>query len=118
MKETPGPSRLDRASPVPLWAQLHSDISRRLEAGEFAETFPAEMSLVAQYGVSRNTVREAMRRFRTDGVVVAARGGAPDWQLRPRSSSPSARFTVSSRRWRHQGWSNAALFVLSMSESI
>ena len=77
MKEAQDPTSLDRASPVPLWAQLHSDISKRLEAGEFAEMFPAEMTLVAQYGVSRNTVREAMRRFRTDGVVVAARGRRP-----------------------------------------
>ena len=73
-----GPSwQLDRESPVPLWAQLHDDLRRRLEAGEFAETFPAEMALVAQYEVSRNTVREAMRRLRSDGVVVAARGRRP-----------------------------------------
>ena len=70
-------SRLDRTSAVPLWAQLHHDLSQRLEAGEFTETFPAEMALVVQYGVSRNTVREAMRRLRTDGVVVAARGRRP-----------------------------------------
>jgi GntR family transcriptional regulator len=77
VKEGQDPAPLDRASPVPLWAQLHSDLSMRLEAGEFAEMFPAEMDLVAQYGVSRNTVREAMRRLRTDGVVVAARGRRP-----------------------------------------
>lgn len=77
MKEGQDPAPLDRASPMPLWAQLHSDLSKRLEAGEFAEMFPAEMDLVAQYGVSRNTVREAMRRLRTDGVVVAARGRRP-----------------------------------------
>jgi len=71
------PSPLDRASPVPLWAQLQDDLCKRLETGEFADTFPAEMALVAQYGVSRNTVREAMRRLRTQGVVVAARGKRP-----------------------------------------
>jgi GntR family transcriptional regulator len=77
MEQAQDLSRLDRTSAVPLWAQLHRDLSKRLEAGEFTETFPAEMALVAQYGVSRNTVREAMRRLRTDGVVVAARGRRP-----------------------------------------
>jgi GntR family transcriptional regulator len=68
---------LDRQSPVPLWAQLDADLRRRLAAGEFADEFPGEMALVEQYGVSRNTVREAMRRLRADGVVVAGRGRKP-----------------------------------------
>ncbi len=68
---------VDRSSPVPLWAQVYDDLHRRLEAGEFVETFPPEMALVAEYGVSRNTVREAMRRLRADGIVVAARGRRP-----------------------------------------
>jgi GntR family transcriptional regulator len=72
-----GTSRLDRSSPVPLWAQLHDDLRRRSVAGEFAEAFPPEMDLVAQYEVSRNTVREAMRRLRSDGLVVAGRGRRP-----------------------------------------
>jgi len=77
MEKGQSPTSLDRASPVPLWAQLQDDLCRRLENGEFVDTFPAEMALVTQYGVSRNTVREAMRRLRTHGVVVAARGKRP-----------------------------------------
>lgn len=72
-----GANPLDRTSPVPLWAQLHEDVRRRLGRGEFAEEFPPEMDLVDQYEVSRNTVREAMRRLRSDGVVVASRGRRP-----------------------------------------
>jgi GntR family transcriptional regulator len=68
---------VDRDSPVPLWAQLYDDLNRRLAAGEFAGEFPGEMALVTQYGLSRNTVREAMRRLRDDGVVVAGRGRKP-----------------------------------------
>lgn len=68
---------VDRQSPVPLWAQLDDDLRRRLASGEFADEFPGEMALVEQYGVSRNTVREAMRRLRADGVVVAGRGRKP-----------------------------------------
>jgi GntR family transcriptional regulator len=73
----PGANPVDRSSPVPLWAQLHDDLRRRSDAGEFAAAFPPEMDLVAQYEVSRNTVREAMRRLRSDGVVVASRGRRP-----------------------------------------
>jgi GntR family transcriptional regulator len=72
-----GAHPLDRTSPVPLWAQLHDDLRRRSEAGEFVQAFPPEMDLVAQYEVSRNTVREAMRRLRSDGIVVASRGRRP-----------------------------------------
>ena len=68
---------LDRESPLPLWAQLYVDLSSRLDKGEFAKDFPGEMGLAAEYAVSRNTVREAMRRLRADGVVVAERGRRP-----------------------------------------
>jgi GntR family transcriptional regulator len=77
MSSERGANPLDRTNPVPLWAQLHDDLRRRSAAGEFAQAFPAEMDLVAQYEVSRNTVREAMRRLRGDGVVVASRGRRP-----------------------------------------
>lgn len=68
---------LDRSSPMPLWAQLMDDLQRRLASGEFVDAFPSEMALVEDYEVSRNTVREALRRLRTDGVVVAGRGRRP-----------------------------------------
>ncbi|QXJ26864.1 GntR family transcriptional regulator [Actinomadura graeca] len=73
----PGPRPVDRSSALPLWAQLHADLVRRLEGGEFRRAFPGELALVAEYGVSRHTVREALRRLRADGVVVAGRGRAP-----------------------------------------
>jgi len=68
---------LDRGSPLPLWAQILADLSFRLNEGEFSDDFPAELDLAAEYGVSRNTIREAMRRLREDGVVVAERGRRP-----------------------------------------
>ncbi len=74
---------MDRKSPEPLWSQLQRDLLRRLEAGEFEGWFPGEMFLVGEYKVSRNTVRDALRRLREDGVVVAERG------RRPRVAAPS-----------------------------
>jgi GntR family transcriptional regulator len=70
-------SKLDRQSPLPLWAQLRADIGRRVEEGEFDDVFPSEMALVDAYGVSRNTVREALRDLRSTGAVVAGRGRRP-----------------------------------------
>ncbi len=70
-------SQLDRSSPTPLWQQLLADLRSRLAAGEFADVFPGELVLVQQYGVSRHTVREALRQLRADGTVTAARGRQP-----------------------------------------
>jgi GntR family transcriptional regulator len=67
----------DRSSPVPLWAQLHGDLLDRVEHGEFDDDFPGELELAAEYAVSRNTVREAMRHLRSGGVVIASRGRRP-----------------------------------------
>ena len=70
-------TRLDRATGVPLWQQLLSDLRARLAAGEFTSDFPGELDLVEQYSVSRHTVRESLRHLRTEGVVTAARGRRP-----------------------------------------
>ncbi|HVK24184.1 MAG TPA: GntR family transcriptional regulator [Actinokineospora sp.] len=72
-----GISVLDRRSHTPLWAQLHADLLRRVGAGHFDDAFPGELALAAEYQVSRNTVREALRRLRADGLVVAGRGQPP-----------------------------------------
>ncbi len=69
-----GPRAVDRADPLPLWAQLHTDLVRRLESGEFGAVFPSESALVAEYEVSRQTVREALRRLRETGVVSSGPG--------------------------------------------
>jgi GntR family transcriptional regulator len=68
---------LSRVAGTPLWAQLLADLRRRLDQDEFGSAFPGELALVAEYGVSRHTVREAVRRLRDEGVVVAGRGRPP-----------------------------------------
>lgn len=65
---------LDRTSPLPLWSQLETDLKSRIEAGEFDSRFPGEHELVAEYKVSRHTVRDALRRLRTSGVLESGRG--------------------------------------------
>ncbi|HWC86209.1 MAG TPA: GntR family transcriptional regulator [Solirubrobacteraceae bacterium] len=65
---------VDRSSPLPLWAQVLGDLTARLRAGEFGMRFPTDQELVATYGVSRQTVREAVRRLVDDGVLARERG--------------------------------------------
>lgn len=69
-----GAQTLVRGTGTPLWRQLLVDLRRRLEGGEFDAALPGELALAAEYAVSRHTVREALRRMREDGVVVASRG--------------------------------------------
>ena len=79
---------VDRSSALPLWAQIHTDLQRRLEAGEFGGAFPGELALVNEYQVSRHTVREALRRLREDGLVTAERGRAPRLTTDTRIAQP------------------------------
>ncbi len=68
------PSPVDRGAGAPLWRQVHDDLLRRVERAEFTDAFPGELRLVEEYGVSRHTVREALRRLRGAGVVSGERG--------------------------------------------
>jgi GntR family transcriptional regulator len=65
---------IDRTSRLPLWAQLLGDLRQRLASGEFGERFPTDKELVATYGVSRHTAREAVRRLTAEGIVQRERG--------------------------------------------
>lgn len=68
---------LDRDGTTPLWRQVQADLLKRLRAGEFARRFPGELALVDEYGVSRQTVRQALRQLRADRVIIAERGRQP-----------------------------------------
>jgi GntR family transcriptional regulator len=58
----------------PLWKRVRADLEVRLAAGEFGERFPTDRELTDEYGVSRHTVREAVRSLQDDGVIVRLRG--------------------------------------------
>lgn len=71
------PRTLSRAGAEPLWRQLEGELRARLDAGDFADRFPGELALAEEYGVSRHTVRQALRQLRATGVIVAERGRQP-----------------------------------------
>jgi hypothetical protein len=53
------------------------DLRTRLERGEFTDSFPGEHELRAQYGVSRHTVREALRELRDSIERLGLASGRP-----------------------------------------
>ncbi|USI93105.1 GntR family transcriptional regulator [Rhodococcus pyridinivorans] len=53
---------------------MQADLEQRVADGEFLDIFPGELELRAEYGVSRHTVREALRALREAGMVTAERG--------------------------------------------
>ncbi|WEO93297.1 GntR family transcriptional regulator [Streptomyces sp. FXJ1.172] len=59
---------------TPLWRHVRDDLRGRLAQGEFVDSFPGENELAARYGVSRHTIRAALRELREEGLVTAARG--------------------------------------------
>lgn len=65
-----------------LWEQVLEDLRRRLDADAFTRGFPGEHALVEEYGVSRHTVRQAVKILRDEGLVVAGRG-RPSRQAEP-----------------------------------
>jgi GntR family transcriptional regulator len=65
---------VDRSDPLPLWAQVLADLRAELAAGNFEDRFPTDNELVARYGVSRQTVREAVRRLSDAGLLERGRG--------------------------------------------
>jgi len=68
---------LAEGSSVPLWERISLDLAHRVEDGEFAEGFPGEFALATSYGVSRGTIRSALRPLRDRGAVSSHRGQKP-----------------------------------------
>jgi GntR family transcriptional regulator len=62
--------------PMPLHHQLREKLLNRILRGEWSPgaAMATEHELAAEYGVSRQTIREAIRALRYEGVVEARRG--------------------------------------------
>lgn len=62
---------------MPLWRVISETLSERVQRGVYGESFPGELSLAREFGVSRGTIRQALQPLRERGVVTASRGKAP-----------------------------------------
>jgi GntR family transcriptional regulator len=67
---------LERQQPVPLYYQLELHLRDAIESGRFGsgEQLPPEKELSRLFGVSRVTVREALRRLEEDGLISRTPG--------------------------------------------
>ncbi len=68
--------RLLRDDPIPLYKQLLSEVRTRIATGEWAEgsRLPTEVTLAAELGVSRVTIRQALGAAVEAGLVVRVPG--------------------------------------------
>lgn len=67
---------IDRRSPLPLYIQLKELLLQELDDGLYppGSTFPPEMTLVGQYGLSRATVRQAIKDLEHEGYISRIQG--------------------------------------------
>src|SRR5919206_3828631 len=68
--------RMGLESVPPKYAQLVTELQRRIEAGQYppGEVMPSEHQLTQEFGVSRPTVVTALRILREQGWVEARQG--------------------------------------------
>jgi GntR family transcriptional regulator len=67
---------LDQQSPVPLYRQLERHLSSRIADGllQLGDALPSERQLCEEFGLSRTTVREALRELNRQGLVHTVPG--------------------------------------------
>jgi DNA-binding FadR family transcriptional regulator len=83
----------ERLSPQPAYRRVSSAIEdkilrRVLRPGDM---LPIESELARQFGVNRSTVREALRRLESSGLVDRANGGKRLIVIRPGSAETASR---------------------------
>lgn len=67
---------IEKPSEKPRYQQLADTLRELILSGELSgsQGFPTESVLCAEYGVSRFTVREALRRLQVEGLIARKRG--------------------------------------------
>ena len=65
-----------RDAPLPLYYQIELRLREAIEAGQYVpgQRLPTEKVLQQAYGVSRVTIRTALRRLEEDGLISTQRG--------------------------------------------
>ncbi|MFG2258554.1 GntR family transcriptional regulator [Streptomyces mirabilis] len=65
---------MSQASPRGTYLQVSEALRQKIEAGDVDDLLPSEAALMSSYGVSRNTVRRALKVLEADGAVESAPG--------------------------------------------
>lgn len=76
---------IDRDSPIPLYLQVSSDMTRRIAEEEWlvGEPLMPENTLAELYDISRVTMRQALSQLEKDGLIFRKRGERSVVQARP-----------------------------------
>jgi GntR family transcriptional regulator len=71
-----GLDRLDRSSPMPLHAQIESQLRELIRSPEYqsGSLLPDEVSLSRRWGISRGTVRTALLKLVQEGLLIRKAG--------------------------------------------
>jgi GntR family transcriptional regulator len=102
-------SSIERNSPVPLYHQLKELLSDRISNAEWqaGDMLPTEEQLTARYGLSRTTVRQALRELELEGLISRHRGRGT-FVSRPKlSHSPDPHHSLTDfllQQGRKPGW--------------
>lgn len=105
---------LDHASPLPLYHQLKEELRRFIHSGHLAPhaAIPSEPELVANYHVSRATVRQALNELVQEGLLYREHGRGTfvrEQRVLPTSSA----FTSLSEEITRRGKRPGGLFIAS-----
>jgi DNA-binding GntR family transcriptional regulator len=65
---------VSEASPRGTYLGISARLRERIRADRNVETLPSEADLMSEHGVSRNTVRRALKVLEAEGVVESAPG--------------------------------------------
>jgi len=71
--------RMTPVLPLPKYHQIYLVLREQLEEGRFADGMPGELALMQQFSVARVTVRRALERLASEGLIAreAGRGTRP-----------------------------------------
>lgn len=68
--------KVDRRSPIPVYQQIATDIIARISKEEWCigDKLPSENDLTEEYAASRVTIRQALAKLETEGLIDKQRG--------------------------------------------
>lgn len=69
-------ARINHGAARPLWQQVSDDLREQITAGRFpaGTRLPSELELAGQYGVSRITIRHAIKALADEAVLQVVHG--------------------------------------------
>lgn len=88
-----------------LWESTATDLRKRIMGGEWSDgdMLPTEPELSREYGVSRDTVRQALQHLTAEGILTSQRGRGREVRRYKRLEWWPARFEHLSQRLDHEG---------------